>query len=177
VSSEPVRAVGSTGVLAGDEQALDARAAVAVDQDAAHLEVRRRRDLDRLAREVASDQPRPLDHPRESPLDLLGADARDVEQDTTCVGAASGGDLEIARARDDIAGRPLEPLRVVPLHEALAEAVVEPRARTAKTLLQYRSRQRRVAREQAGRVELEHLHVADLEARTEAHRDAVPGLL
>src|SRR5258708_6477107 len=68
--------------------------------------------------------------------------------------------------------------RVVAGHEALARAGQEVTARAAQALLENCARHARAGpREQSGRMELHHLHVAEHEARGQRHGEAVGALV
>ena len=80
-------------------------------------------------------------------------------------------------AADDVARRALAALVVVE-HEALAGRVEQVAAGAAQALLQHRAGHARArAREQSGRMELHHLHVAQRQAGAQRHRHAVAGLV
>ena len=90
--------------------------------------------------------------------------------------AASLGDLGVVRQRHAVARAELEPLRVVALHEALAERVVEPPALAAHRLGHQRAR-RLLGEDHPGRVELDELHVHQPAARVERQAHAVAVVL
>ncbi len=177
VAAEPVRPVRTARVLARDEQALDACAAVTVNDHSAHVVVRRRADLHRRAREVTTYLTRAGNHAREGALHLLDAEMGDVEIHSALLRAPAGHNLHVAGAGDHVARRALEPLGIVPLHEALAEPVVQVRSRAAQPLFEDRTGETRLTRKQACRVKLQHLHVAHLKPGPVAHRHAVTCLL
>ena len=70
------------------------------------------------------------------------------------------------------------PPAIVTLHEALFRAVEQEPAGAAQPFLEHRAGHARSgAREQAGRMELHHLHVAQRQAGAQRHREAVAALL
>src|SRR2546425_13141561 len=104
VAPEAVGAVDAARVLARREEALDARATGGIDHHAAHHEVRGGPDLDRLAREIATEVAAAPDHAAENGLHGLRAEVRDVDPDSAVGAAPSLLDLGEARAPDEIAG-------------------------------------------------------------------------
>lgn len=80
-------------------------------------------------------------------------------------------------AADDVARRALA-ARVVARHETLALRIQQVAAGAAQAFLQHRSGHARIRpRQQAGRVELHHLHVAEREAGPQRHGHAVARLV
>src|SRR5262245_49201457 len=123
IAAEAVRAMNAAGVLAGGEQAFHRRAAVGIDDDAAHHEVRGRPDLDGSAREVPAKVAASTHHAAKVALDHLGAQVRDVDPHAAVGRAAALGHLQKRCARDEVARGALETHGIVALHEALATAV------------------------------------------------------
>ena len=90
--------------------------------------------------------------------------------------AAALGDLGVVRQRHAVARAELQALRVVALHEPLAERVVEAAAFAAHRLGDQRAR-RLLGGDHAGRVELDELHVHEPAARVEREAHAVAVVL
>src|SRR2546422_84176 len=125
VAAQAVGAVHTARVLAGGEEALDRRAAVGIDDDAAHHEVRGGPDLHRPAREVAAEVAAAPHHAAEVALHDLGAEVGDVDPDAAVGRAAALAHLEERGARDEVARGALHTRGVVPRHEPLAEPVAQ----------------------------------------------------
>src|SRR2546430_1338048 len=172
-----VGAVAPAGVLTGREEALDARAAGGIDHDAAHHEVGGRPHLDRAARQVAAEVTAASHHASEGPLDDVGAEVRDVDPHATVGRAAARLDLEKGGAGDEIARGALHARGVVAGHEALVAAVLEMTTGPAQPLFEERARHERPGDDEAGRVELDHLHVPQRQPRAPRERNAVGGLV
>ena len=90
--------------------------------------------------------------------------------------AAALGDLGVDRARDDVARRELQPLRVVALHEPLAARVAQDAALAADRLGDEQPGDARRP-DHPGRMELHELHVDQLGARLVRERVPVAGAL
>ena len=101
-----------------------------------------------------------------------------VDEHAAALGAPALDDLGVARAGHHVARGALHALGVVALHVALARRVLEVSARAAQALLQKRAGYlEAVSRQDARRVELHHLHVAERGARLPRNRHAVGGEL
>ncbi len=133
--------------------------------------------LHRLAGQVAAEVAAAAHHAPEALLHHRGAQVRHVDPHAAVRGAASLLHLQEAGARDQVAGRALQAGRVVTLHEALAAAVEQAPARPAQPLLEERAGHERVGHDEAGGVELHHLHVAQAHPRAETQGDAVGRLV
>jgi hypothetical protein len=117
VAALPCRTVDSAGILAGHEEAWDRRFAIPPDHETADLEVRRGRDLDGLAGEVAARAAGSADKVREQLFDALCAQVSYVDQQGIIRGPASGDEFRVARPDHDVARRALHPHRVVKRQE------------------------------------------------------------
>ena len=85
--------------------------------------------------------------------------------------------LRVHGAADDVAGGALE-LFIIIAHEALHRAIEEMAARAAQSLLQHRAGHAGVRPcQQSGRMELDHLHVAQGQARAQRHRQPIHALV
>ena len=167
----------ATGVLARGKEAVDRGAALAVDDDTAHHEVRGRPDLDWPAREVAPKVAAALHHPAEVALHVLRAEMRNVDPHPAVLRAATFADLEERGARDQVARRALHARRVVARHESLAQTIAQIASGAPQAFLEQRAGHQRARNHEAGRVELHHLHVAQWQARAIRERDAVGRLV
>ena len=105
-------------------------------------------------------------------LEHLGAEVRAVEQHVVLVrsGAAALRDLLHHAAAHDVARREVLDGRGVALHEALARGVAQDRALAARALGEQDAEPG-----EAGRVELEELHVLERQALAPDDADAVAG--
>src|SRR5260370_29627801 len=112
------------GILAGRVKAREIGPAMLVDQDAAHEEMRFRRDDERNTPIVDALRIKGVDDLGIVDAELLVRDVRYVEHDTAMDREAAP-DLVEDAARRDVAGRRLLLDRIVAFHEALAPAVVE----------------------------------------------------
>ena len=101
--------------------------------------------------------------------DLVRAEVAKVEQDVA-VDAAALVDLDLLRARDDVAARQLHRVRRVVLQEALALGVEQVGALAAAALRDEHARRR-----ERRRVELHHLHVLQRHAQAQRHGHPVAG--
>ncbi len=155
------------GVVVGEHLGLD------VGGDAAHRVVRGRHDGhrldDRVDAQVGAGE---LGDVGELGLEHLGAQVRAVQQHVVAVraGAAALGHLLDHAARDDVARSEVLDGRGVALHEALTAGVAQDRALTAGAL-----GEQDAETGEAGRVELEELHVLQRQALAPHDADAVPG--
>ncbi len=154
---------GHAGDLAGRVQARHDRAVVRehlaldVGRDAAHGVVRGRLDRDRVGvRLDAQVGPRELGDVRQLGVELLRRQVGQVQVDVVALGTAAAAlaDLRVDGAGDDVAGGEVLHDRRVLLHEALAVLVAQDAALTAGAL-----REQDAHAPDAGRVELEELHV------------------
>ena len=150
--------------------------AIHADSHAAHLVVRAGRDFHAIVHQVEAVIVAALHHAGEAALDERVVQMADVDVDAAARRAAAGHDLQVAGARDHVAGGAFHLLRIVALHVALAQAVEEARARAAQAFLEQAAGGDGAAHQQAGRMELQHLHVDESRAGAEAHRHAVAGL-
>lgn len=170
---------GDAGDLAGGVQARDDGGVVDQDltldvrRDAAHGVVRGRLDRDRVRVGLDTEvRPRELGDVRELGVELLRREVREVEVDVVALGTAAAAlaDLRVDGAGHDVTGREVLHDRRVLLHEALAVLVAEDAALTAGAL-----RQQDAHAPDAGRVELEELHVLQRQPATVDGRLAVTG--
>ncbi len=167
----------AAGVLAGGEERVDGRATGSVDDDAAHHEVRGRKDLDRTAREIAAEVATAPHHAAKVALDGIGAEVGDVDPHAAVRRAAALAHLEKRGARDQVPRRALHPLGVVARHEPLTLAIAQLPAGAAQAFLEQRARHERAGNDEPGRMELDHFHVAQWQPRTVRERDAVGSLV
>ena len=180
VGAETVRAVHrharalAGGVEAGNDRGVvREHLGVVVGRDAAHRVVRGGHDRhgldDRVDAEVGAGE---LGDVGELGLEHLGAEVRAVQQHVVASGpgAAALGDLLLHAAGDDVARGEVLDRRGVPLHEALARDVAQDRALAAGALGEQDAEPG-----QAGRVELEELHVLQRQALAPDDPDAVAG--
>ena len=176
---------------------------VRVDADASHDVVKRRTDLHRLLRDVDVRELLELVvHRRQPALDVLGgAPRRDVEIHAAVRSPAPGLHLGVDRAGDLVARQEVrgaavvllvvvpgvglalvvgrfgaEELRDVIEHEALPLAVLERAAVTAHAFGHEEAAHARWP-DHPRRMELDHLHVDEVRAGVEGHRDPVAGVL
>ena len=177
VAAEAVGAVDAAGILAGREQPFQGRAAVGVDADAAHLEVRRGGHLDQVGRHVDADGQAAGVHARGGLEQEVLPEMPDVEMDAGAGGAAPGPDLHHAAARDEIAGGALHLLGIVARHVAFAVGVEQVAAGAPQALLEDRPVEQRAVGDEARGVELHHLHVDELGAGPVGHGEAVSRFL
>ncbi len=168
VAAEAVRAVHAAGVLARREEARERGGAVDAELHAAHHVVRGRHHLDSPAGEIEAAVGAALDHALELAPHVLGAEMAHRDVETAMRRGVALAHLGEHRPRHDVARRPLA-ARVVAAHEPLARAVEEIAARATQALLDDRAGHARVrSGEEAGRMELHHLHVAQAAARRAA---------
>jgi hypothetical protein len=161
------------GGLAHGVQARQVGAAVEVGDDAAAGVVRRRHHRDRLARDVDAQLQAARVDGREVLLQEGLAEVRRVEPDVV---EAVLLHLEVDRAGDDVARRQFGALVVRGMKRAASPSMFgssRMRALAAQRLGDQEAALLRVV--QAGRVELDELHVADPAAGAPGHRDAVAG--
>ena len=177
VAAQSVGAMHAARVLAGDEQARPLGRSVRIAHEPAHAVMRGRHDLDETAGEIEAAIRAALDHALELLGDLLGSKMRHAQVHAAVPRGAPGFHLGVDRAADHVAGGALE-LLVVIGHEAALGAVEQIPAGAAQAFLQDRAGHARLgAREQAGRMELHHLHVAQRQAGAQRHGDAVHALV
>src|SRR5438094_368666 len=155
--------------LAAGVEALERGRAVQVREHAAAGVVGRGHDRDRLPRHVDAEAAAGLVHGREAAAHELRVTVRDVEVHAL---EAVHLHLVVDGARDDVARRELG-ARVVALHEHLAVGPTEHRPLAAQRLGHEEGLRLGVI--EAGRVELEELHVGDRRAGAVGHGDAVAG--
>ena len=155
--------------LAAGVEALERGRAVQVREHAAAGVVGRGHDRDRLPRHVDPEAAAGLVHGREAAAHELRVTVRDVEVHAL---EAVHLHLVVDGARDDVARRELG-ARVVALHERLAVGPTEHRPLAAQRLGHEEGLRLGVV--EAGRVELEELHVGDRRAGAVGHGDAVAG--
>ena len=144
---------------------------VDVRRDAPHRVVRRGLDRDRLLRGLHLEvDARELGDVRELLLEDPRVQMREVQEDVIASRseAASLLDLLIDRAGDHVTGREVLDRGGVSLHEPFPVAVADHRALAAGAFGQEHAEP-----VQAGRVELEELHVLEWDAAPERHREAV----
>jgi hypothetical protein len=145
--------------------------------DAAPHGVRGRHHLDSPVGEVEAAVGAALDHALELAPHVVGAEMAHRDVETAMQRGVALAHLGEHRPRHDVARRPLA-ARVVARHEPLAGAVEEIAARAAQALLDDRAGHARVrSGEEAGRMELHHLHVAQAEPGAQRHREAVARLV
>ena len=155
--------------LADREEPRHVGGAELIHQHAAAGVVRRWHHGDRLAGDVDAEALAAPGNGREVRLDELRRAVRDVQIHAVLTGALH---LVVDGAGDDVSGRELAELMEA-VHEALA---VFQREHTAFAAHRFRDQKRLgVGVEQAGRVELVELHVADAATRPPGHGDAVAG--
>jgi hypothetical protein len=178
IAGQPVRAVqAGVGRLADGVEARQVAAAFEVADHAAAGVVRGRHHRNRLPGDVDAQLQATCVDGREVFLEEGLAEVPRVEPDMVDTVLLH---LEVDRAGDDVAWRQFG-ARVVAVHEALTEALAiavldrqqQVRALAAQRLGDQETAFLRVV--QAGRVELDELHVADAAAGTPGHRDAVAG--
>ena len=145
--------------------------------DAAHRVVRGRRDLDRLLGDVEHLQlEHRLVHAGQARHDRLARQVRDIQPDAAVRGAAALLDLGVAGQRDAVARGELEPLGVVLVHEALAETVAQDAALAARRLGD-EGAGGVLGLDDAARVELHELRVAQAAAGLDGEAERVAGVL
>ena len=153
--------------------ALGQHLAVIVRRDAAHVVVHGRQHRDRLLGEVdAREDARGLRDAGQPLVQHLRIEMIEVQEDVVLLlaDAAALADLDRHRARDDVArGEVLGGGRVA-LHEALALGIGEIAAFAARAF-----GDQAAGRIDAGRMELDELHVLQRQAGAQHHRVAVAG--
>ncbi len=176
VRAQPVRAVerDARGLARGPD-AGHTCPAVDVRLDAAHRVVRDRADRDGLLDRVEPQElDRHLPDQGQAGVDAVGPEVGEVELEVLpTVGrleAAPGEDLLGLGARHHVAGRQLHQPGGVVRHEALAPVVLQVAALAAARL-----GHEDAVRHQAGRVELQELHVLERQSGPVGHRHAVTG--
>ena len=113
---------------------------------------------------------------REPLHDRLAREVGDVEPDTAVGRAAALLDLGVGGERDPVAGRQLHALGVVARHEALAEAVAQDAALAPRRLRDERAGGV-LGFDEARRVELHELRIADAGAGLDGQAEGVAGVL
>ncbi len=167
----------AAGILAGGEQAGEGGGAILREDDASHHVMRGRDDLDETAREIEAAIGAALDHSPEQATDIGGAEMAHVDPQPAIRRRVAAADFGHHRSADDVARRALQAWIII-VHEAPAVAAEEVTAGAAQTLLEHRPGHPRVgAGEEAGGVELHHLHVAQGQARLQRHGHAVAGFI
>jgi hypothetical protein len=150
----------AAGVLAGDEQAGQLRRGVGPAHHAAHEIMRGRHHLDQAAGEVEAAIVAALDHALELLAHVGRPEMAHLDVEPAVRRGAPGAHLRIHGAAHHVARRALQ-RRVVIAHEAAHVAVEQVPAGAAQAFLQHGAGHAGLgSREQAGRVELYHLHVA-----------------
>ncbi len=147
--------------------------AVEVRRDAAHVVVHGRGHRNRLARQVdAGEGLRRLGNARQALVQDLRVDMVEVKEDVVLVlaDAAAFADFHRHRAGHDVAAGEILRVRCVALHEALALAIGQVAALAARAL-----GDEHAGAVDAGRVELDELHVLQRQAGAEHHGIAVAG--
>jgi hypothetical protein len=168
IGGEAVRAVqAGAGDFARRVEARHAGASAQVGDNAAAHVVGRGHHRDRVARDVDAELQAALVNRGEVRLDERRPFVRDVE--VHAVDAVLL-DLEVDRAGDDVARGELRAL-VVARHEAFPVGELQDPALAAHRLGD--QERLRVRVEEAGRMELDELHVRDLRPRAPRHGDAV----
>ncbi len=178
VPAEPVRAVQPARRFADGVQPLHTRAVVlGAHPHAAHRVVCGGRDFHGCGGDVQELQlHQRVVHAWQPLHDRLARKMRDIQQHASARRAAARLDLGVARERNAVACGELHPLGVVALHETLAERVAEDAALAARCLRHERTG--RVHRlEEAGRMELHELRIADTAAGLHGETERVPGIL
>ena len=204
IAAEAVRAMHARRDLARRVQPGHRRGfRIRVDADAAHDVVKRRTDLHLLLRDVDIGQFLELVvHRRQAAPDVLGRPARrDVEEHAAMLGPPTRLHLGVDRTRDlvtreqvgraavvplvfvpgvrlllRVGGVGAEELGDVPEHEALTGLVAQRAAVPPDALGDEEATDRRRP-DHASRMELGHLHVDEVGARFDRHRDPVAGVL
>ena len=157
------------GALADRRESLDGRHAVRRRLDAAAGVVRRRDDRNQVLRHVDPELHALVVDVRESRHQVGAALLADVEEHAV---VARPLHLGVNRASHDVARRE-RAARIVLLHELLAVLVDKHRALAAHRLGDEEPLRLRMV--EAGRMELDELHVLDLRPRAPRKRNAVPG--
>ena len=169
--------MGAAGVLPGDIEAGQVRPRIGVADQAAHEIMRRRHDLDPAAGEVEAAVGAAPDHAAELRAHRLRPQMAHRDIDAAVGRGPALAHLREDRPADDIAGCALARVVVIE-HEAAPVAVEQVAAGAAQPFLQHRAGHARVrAGEQAGRVELHHLHVAQGQAAAQGHGQPVHALV
>ena len=167
----------AAAILAGHIKPLERGAAVCVEFDAAHHVMRGGEHLDIAAREIETAIGAAFHHALELFGDLFRSQMRHADMDAAIGGAAPGAHFLIHGARNDIARRALA-MGVNVQHEAFPGAVEQITAGAAQTLFENGAGHARVvAGENAGGVELHHLHIAQAQTASQPHGQAVAGLV
>ena len=164
------------GFTRGEETGHGRGGGVGVHADAPHDVMRGGPDFHRALRDVDVREFHELVvHRGKFLLHHLGRLVRDVEEGAPMRAPAPFLDLGVDRARDHVAGRKLHPLRIVPLHEALAARVPE-QAPLAAHRLGDQEALHAGRPDHPGRMELHEFHVDQLGARFERQGVAVRGV-
>ena len=177
VAAQPVGAMRAASILAGDIESGKGGPRVGIDDNAAHEIMRRRHHLDKAASKVEAAIGAALHHAGEFLRDIVGPQMRHGDMDAALRGGVALAHLVIDGAADNVARGALAAL-VIAEHEPLAIAVQQDAAGPAKPFFQHRAGHAGViACQQAGRMELHHLHVAKRQPRPKRHRQPVHGLV
>ena len=168
VAREAVRAVKPRACDFADREKSGQRSrAICVGDHAAALVVRRGHDGNRLLRDVNSQRKTPLVNRRKMRADEIRRLVADVHKDARAAGALH---LRVNRARHDVA-RCERAARIVAVRKFPAVRIHQPSALAAYGFTDQEAP--RVVVEKARRVELDELHVRDLDARAPRNRHAV----
>ena len=147
--------------------------AVIIGGDAAHVVMHRRRDRDRLARDIdAGENPHRFRNARQPLMQHLGIEMVEVQVDVVFLlaDAAAFANLDGHRARDHVARREIFGGRRIALHETLALGIDQIAAFAARAL-----GDEAAGAVDAGGVKLDELHVLQRQAGAQRHRAAVAG--
>ncbi|MCY1517339.1 hypothetical protein D9M68_520160 [compost metagenome] len=177
VSAQAVGAVHPAAVFAGRIETRRSGRAVHVELDAAHQVVGRRHHFHLAARQVESAILAAVDHARERLGHLLRAKMAHLDIDPAHRPRAPGAHFGVDAPADHVARGPFAALVVVG-HEALAVAVEQVAPGASQPFFEHRAGHPRVRpAEQAGRMELHHFHVSQLQSVSQRHGQTVAGLV
>ena len=178
ISTQSIGPVQSGRCLAGRvEPGKRGDSGLGLDAQPAHGVVNRRRDLHGVLRDVdVGELQKLLVHRREFFLDFVRTEMPHVEIGAAVLGAATGLDFFVDRARHDVTRGEFLLFGIVLEHEALALAVREVAALAAHGL-RHQDAANTGRPDHAGGMELNHLGVEDLGPSVETHSDAVAGAL
>ena len=177
VAAQPVGAVHAARIFPGSEQSGEGRRAVGREHDAAHHVMRGWHHFDQPAREIESAIGAALDHSFELPANVVRPEMRHLQKHAALRRLPVLAHLGVDRPRNDVPRRAFG-ARIVALHEAIVRAVQQIAAGAAQAFFKYGSRHARArSGEKARRMKLNHLHVAERQARAQRHRHAVAALI